>query len=266
MEVLVEEGAELLPDGVTVQPTMVLLATLGKEYGERLAPAWRSSYKKLGFFIDAAAHAGKVRIVKVGGHATGKGVQLVNPSDIARARAITEKKEVHLKAMGGGRPYECTARVVLMGMGADETCGGYVRHQRAVSRGGMDGLRTELQRDFERLWERNLGRDDRVVSDSGREGRFPFLDEDVLAVLASPDVLPLSSVCEFELPPTSTSSITTSSAVGPGVGDKKVIRTVSRMLGLGDASRLQKRAIQFGTRIADSKMQGSAKLSEMLEQ
>eukprot|EP00658_Telonema_sp_P-2_P072069 TRINITY_DN61260_c0_g1_i2.p1 TRINITY_DN61260_c0_g1~~TRINITY_DN61260_c0_g1_i2.p1 ORF type:complete len:173 (+),score=39.13 TRINITY_DN61260_c0_g1_i2:172-690(+) len=171
--------------------------------------------------------------------------------------------------MGGGRPYECSARVVLMGMGADETCGGYVRHQRAVSRGGMEGLRTELQRDFERLWERNLGRDDRVVSDSGREGRFPFLDEDVLAVLASPDVLPLSSVCEFELPTTTTTSATStltsssSSAVGPGVGDKKVIRTISRMLGLGDASRLQKRAIQFGTRIADSKMQGSAKLSEM---
>lgn len=260
VDVLVEEGV-----GEGGVPKMVLLATLGKEYGDQLAPAWKGGpYRKLGHFIDAAALAGRIRVGRVNGHATGKGVQLVQPEDVARAQAVTARREAYLKGMGGGLPYLCTSRVVLLGMGADETLGGYVRHQRAVSRGGMEGLRTELQRDFGRLWERNLGRDDRVVADSGREGRFPFLDEGVLGVLSSPDLLPLSSVCEFELAAGSEGANSPSSAaVGPGVGDKKVIRTVARMLGLRGVSSLQKRAIQFGTRIADRKMQGSTKLSEL---
>ncbi len=52
-------------------------------------------------------------------------------------------------------------------------------------------LQAELEKDFNRIWKRNLGRDDRIVSDSGREARFPYLDENVVKYLNS---LPLYDV------------------------------------------------------------------------
>ena len=34
--------------------------------------------------------------------------------------------------------------------------------------------------DLNRLWIRNLGRDDRAISDNGVEARFPFLDQKLI--------------------------------------------------------------------------------------
>ena len=45
-----------------------------------------------------------------------------------------------------------------------------------------------------------------------------------------------------------------------GSGDKLILRTVARQLGLTKSSWLQKRAIQFGTRIANRNVFGNAKL------
>lgn len=89
------------------------------------------------------------------------------------------------------------ARVLLLGTGADELMGGYSRHRSAQLRGGDAGLRAELAKDVARLWVRNLGRDDRVISDSGREARFPYLDESVMALLRG---LPLSCIVDLTLP------------------------------------------------------------------
>ena len=72
-----------------------------------------------------------------------------------------------------GREYRSAARVLLLGMGADEQMGGYGRHRTAYRKGGAEALRRELAADCERMWLRNLGRDDRVLSDWGREPRFP---------------------------------------------------------------------------------------------
>ena len=41
-----------------------------------------------------------------------------------------------------------------------------------------------LSKDLNRLWIRNLGRDDRAISDNGKECRYPFLDEIVVSEIA----------------------------------------------------------------------------------
>ena len=90
---------------------------------------------------------------------------------------------------------------------------------------------------------RNLGRDDRVISDWAREARHPYLDEEVLGVVAA---TPLHLVCDLRQP--------------LGSGDKAILRRLARMIGLRRSSWLQKRAIQFGTRIANKNVCGQAAL------
>ncbi|KAK9816929.1 hypothetical protein WJX72_007151 [[Myrmecia] bisecta] len=84
---------------------------------------------------------------------------------------------------GPGQWFRSAARVVLLGHGADEQCAGYGRHRTHFRLHGWQGLQNELAVDMRRLWQRNLGRDDRLVADHGREARHPFLDEDFMALL-----------------------------------------------------------------------------------
>jgi asparagine synthetase B (glutamine-hydrolysing) len=132
-----------------------------------------------------------------------------------------------------GSEYTSRARILLVGMGADEQMAGYGRHRKAFQGAGNEKLRQELDLDMGRLWERNLGRDDRLLSDHGKEARFPFLDVHVVDFLKH---LSLDHVCNLGL--------------SPGVGDKQILRLVARRLGLATASGLVKRAIQFGSRIS----------------
>ncbi|KAF8021392.1 hypothetical protein BT93_G1739 [Corymbia citriodora subsp. variegata] len=129
--------------------------------------------------------------------------------------------------------YKSHARIVLVGSGADEQCAGYGRHKTKYKHGSWLGLDEEMRLDMQRIWKRNLGRDDRCISDHGKEARFPFLDEDVIKVLLD---IPLWEIADLEQP--------------SGTGDKKILREVARLLGLHEASALPKRAIQFGSRIA----------------
>lgn len=134
-------------------------------------------------------------------------------------------------------------RILLTGLGADEQMGGYGRHRKAWEKGGNAALEVELQMDQERLWERNLGRDDRVLSDTSKEARYPYLDTAVVQFLATQN---LDHVCDFNLP--------------PGQGDKRILRQVAERMGLTCASVAVKRAIQFGSKIAhvsDKKLFGS---------
>ena len=129
--------------------------------------------------------------------------------------------------------YQSTARVVLVGMGSDEQLGGYSRHLNSYNRLGWAGLINEIKVDILRISERNMGRDDRVISDHAKEARFPFLDENVVLFLNS---LPIWKKTILSLP--------------RGVGDKLLLRLCAYRLGLKSSAALPKRAIQFGSRIA----------------
>ncbi|KAH6797829.1 Asparagine synthase family protein [Perilla frutescens var. hirtella] len=129
--------------------------------------------------------------------------------------------------------YKSTARILLVGSGADEQCAGYGRHKTKFRNKSWLGLHEEMKLDMQRIWKRNLGRDDRCMSDNGKEARFPFLDEDVIRTLLD---IPLWEIADLDQP--------------SGVGDKKILREVAQLLGLDEVARLPKRAIQFGSRIA----------------
>lgn len=127
------------------------------------------------------------------------------------------------------------SKVVFSGLGADEVFGGYARYRTAFERGGAPEMEKEMSLDLDRLWHRNMGRDDRVISACGKEARFPFLDIDLMRYLAHN--CPTEMLCDW--------------SDFRGKGDKKLLRMVAEQrFGLKISSGFEKRAIQFGTRIA----------------
>lgn len=129
--------------------------------------------------------------------------------------------------------YTSEAKVVLTGIGADEQLAGYSRHRVCFKNSGLEGLIKELAMELGRISSRNLGRDDRIIGDHGKEARFPYLDEDVVSFLNG---LPVSEKADLSLP--------------RGVGEKLLLRLAAVELGLGLSALLPKRAMQFGSRIA----------------
>ncbi|PWN48330.1 hypothetical protein IE53DRAFT_389479 [Violaceomyces palustris] len=147
-------------------------------------------------------------------------------------------EEEKIVVNNAGTEYQSQARVLVSGLGADELLGGYSRHRAAFEKDGWEGLAKELQMDLERLPTRNLGRDDRVLSSHSKEARYPFLSRQVVEHLVSLQV-------NLKTDPTGLAN--------PSLpGEKLLLRQVasSRSLGFRNASRLKKRAIQFGTRSA----------------
>ncbi|EAS31557.3 cytoplasm protein [Coccidioides immitis RS] len=149
-------------------------------------------------------------------------------------------------------PYTTAARVLLSGLGADEVFAGYQRHALAFARQGFQGLVDEIDLDVGRLGKRNLGRDDRVLSNWGREARYPYLDEDFLRWALQ---RPVWEKCGFGI-----ASNGAESAGGDGVVEcpeepelepgKKALRLVAWNLGMNLVAKEKKRAIQFGSRTA----------------
>jgi len=45
-------------------------------------------------------------------------------------------------------------------------------------------MEDEMGMDLDRLWTRNMGRDDRVISSCGKETRFPYLDLKLMRFLS----------------------------------------------------------------------------------
>ncbi|XP_039700173.1 asparagine synthetase domain-containing protein 1 [Pteropus medius] len=130
------------------------------------------------------------------------------------------------------KSYQSNAKVVLTGIGADEQLAGYSRHRARFQTHGLEGLNKEIEMELGRISSRNLGRDDRVIGDHGKEARFPFLDENVVSFLNS---LPVWEKANLTLP--------------RGIGEKLILRLAAVELGLTSSALLPKRAMQFGSRI-----------------
>lgn len=153
--------------------------------------------------------------------------------------------------------YTSPVRVLLHGSGADELFGGYTRHRNAFVRcaaaaeetgsavvGAWRQLHAELELDWRRLPARNLARDDRCTADHGRTARAPYVQERVVRFARS---LRAEQRCYF------------GGGMAAGVGDKLLLRLVGYQLGLRAAAALPKRALQFGSRIADSRQNAKDK-------
>ncbi|KAF6112780.1 asparagine synthetase domain containing 1 [Phyllostomus discolor] len=138
-----------------------------------------------------------------------------------------------LVTQGEVKSYQSNAKVVLTGIGADEQLAGYSRHRVRFQTHGLEGLNKEIKMELGRISSRNLGRDDRVIGDHGKEARFPFLDENVVSFLNS---LPVWEKANLTLP--------------RGIGEKLILRLAAVELGLTASALLPKRAMQFGSRIA----------------
>ncbi|NXC38525.1 ASND1 protein, partial [Penelope pileata] len=152
---------------------------------------------------------------------------------------FASRGEGSISKQGEMKPYKSPAKVVLTGIGADEQLAGYSRHRVCFRKYGPEGLNKELEMELGRISSRNLGRDDRIIGDHGKEARFPFLDEDVVSFLNS---LPISEKADLTLP--------------RGIGEKLILRLVAKELGLQASSILPKRAVQFGSRIAKLESNG----------
>ena len=76
---------------------------------------------------------------------------------------------------------------MFSGLGADETWAGYSRYKTAILKEGTLGLKNEMSLDLNRIWHRNMQRDDRVISHNGKEARFPFLDVPLQQFLSTLD-------------------------------------------------------------------------------
>ncbi|NXF74472.1 ASND1 protein, partial [Sclerurus mexicanus] len=146
---------------------------------------------------------------------------------------FASRGEGFISNQGELKPYKSPAKVVLTGIGADEQLAGYSRHRVCFKNYGLEGLNKELEMELGRISSRNLGRDDRIIGDHGKEARFPFLDEDVVSFLNS---LPVSEKADLTLP--------------RGLGEKLILRLAGKELGLTASTVLPKRALQFGSRIA----------------
>lgn len=138
--------------------------------------------------------------------------------------------------------YQSNCRVILMGSGADELFGGYTRHRNAFKRGGSEALKQELEDDWIKLPTRNLARDDRVIGNNGITVRAPYVEEKFVNFARN---LKSLQRCHPSLE--------------EGVGDKLLLRLSAYKLGLIKCCKLRKRALQFGSRIADSRQNAKDK-------
>ena len=80
-------------------------------------------------------------------------------------------------------PYQSRVKAVLTGVGAEEQLAGYSHHHVHFQTHRLERLNKETEMELGQISSRNLGRDDQVIGDHGKEARFPFLNENIVSFL-----------------------------------------------------------------------------------
>lgn len=165
-----------------------------------------------------------------------------------------------LKYIGIQDNYTSHAKVLFSGLGADELFAGYSRHESVFNSlvkpdasnyeeqmfDKYKELSDSLIYDIKIIHERNLGRDDRVISSWGKELRYPYLDEKLINYVINEVEPNLKLYFNWELVKTKKK------------GEKLVMKPVRKWLLRELAEYLNlhwvkdelKRAIQFGAKSA----------------
>jgi asparagine synthetase B (glutamine-hydrolysing) len=177
-------------------------------------------------------------------------IELMYPNDTVMDLSISAPFYFCSRGIGicDGQPFTSKSKILFLGFAADELLGGYSRYRSKFESFGEKGVNEEMQIDFNRMWHRNLGRDDRILSNFGKECRYPFLDESFVQFVRS---LSLNAKADFTQP--------------RGVGEKIILRRLAASMGLQYCSSLPKRAIQFGAKTANmtaGSQSGTDKISE----
>lgn len=137
---------------------------------------------------------------------------------------------------GESKPYNRSGIVMFSGLGADELYGGYHK----FSNKSNEELVIELQKQIAQIHDRNLNRDDKVISNHGIEVRYPFLDERVVQFSVD---LPLN----YKV-------------------NKHILRVMAKdILRLDFISEEPKRAIQFGARSAKMTKDSNKRGTDLLK-
>ena len=152
--------------------------------------------------------------------------------------------------------YTSRAKVLFSGLGADELFGGYSRHENifndltessseALINEKYGELSASLVHDINVIYERNLGRDDRVMSSWGKELRYPYLDNGVVSFIINSIEPELKVGFEW------VTQVTKKGEKRCKKFTRKVLlRRLAEKLGFPLAASEIKRAIQFGAKSA----------------
>lgn len=179
------------------------------------------------------------------------------------------------KYMNIQKGYKSYAKVLFSGLGADELFAGYSRHESVFNSlikpddpgyneqrlDKYNDLSDSLIYDIKIIHERNLGRDDRVISSWGKELRYPYLDEKFINYVVNEVEPNLKLYFDWELVKTKKK------------GEKLVMKPIRKWILRELAEYLElywvkdelKRAIQFGAKsakmeIGQSKVKGTDSL------
>ncbi|KAI5953723.1 hypothetical protein KGF57_003932 [Candida theae] len=156
--------------------------------------------------------------------------------------------------------YVSSTKVLFSGLGADELFAGYSRHEGLFNRitsASYTELQESLAYDIRVIHERNLGRDDRVMSCWGKELRYPYLDESFIKWVFSN--VPPQLKFKYEIGKNKRGK----EQIIPT--RKYILRQLAELLGMSWVSQELKRAIQFGAKSAKLELgQNKAKGTDTL--